>query len=178
MGLFDRFKKQGQEKTASPEIEGPYLEFDSFPFKLAVTQVLMYDLRLLGEPYLGGDAFMERYGSDLETVSDEVSIQRLLPHIKEAEAYFKELKIPAALAGHIEKLYVGEELEIYYQINPQWGDFDKYFENGKAFDITEITEREVRQFPSLKEFLFNMPNDPPEELLRQLNQWGIHSVAP
>lgn len=50
MGLFDRFKKQGQEKTASPEIEGPYLEFDSFPFKLAVTQVLMYDLRLLGEP--------------------------------------------------------------------------------------------------------------------------------
>lgn len=121
---------------------------------------------------------MERYGSDLETVSDEVSIQRLLPHIKEAEAYFKALKIPAALAGHIEKLYVGEELEIYYQINPQWGDFDKYFENGKAFDITEITEREVRQFPSLKEFLFNMPNDPSEELLRQLNQWGIHSIAP
>jgi len=169
MGLFDRFRKQ--EKTAEPQ--GPYLEFDSFPFKLAVTQVLMYDLHLLGEPYHGGDAYMERCADDLETVSDEASIQRLLPHIEEAEAYFKELKVPAALAGHIEKLYVGEELEIYYQINPQWEDFDEYFQDGKAFDITELTEREVRQFPNLKEFFFNMPNDPPEALLHQLRQWGI-----
>jgi len=173
MGLFDRFKKQGRGEAASPVPEGPYLEFDSLPFKLAVTQVLMYDLRLLGEPYLGGDAYMERYKDDLETVSDEVSIQRLLPHIEEAEAYFRALKIPAALAGHIEKLYVGEELEIYDQINPQWGDFDEYFQNGKSFDITEVTEREVRQFPNLKGFFFNMTNDPPEALLRRLNQWGI-----
>jgi len=150
MGLFDRFRKQ--EKAASLEPEGPYLEFDSFPFKLAVTQVLMYGLRLLGEPYRGGDDYMERYAADLETVSDEVSIQRLLPHIEEAEAHFQALKIPAALAGHIEKLYVGEELEIYCQINPQWGDFDEYFQDGRAFDITEVTEREVRQFPNLKEF--------------------------
>lgn len=177
MGLFDRFQKKGRKETASLEPVGPYLEFDSFPFKLAVTQVLMYDLRLLGEPYRGGDDYMERYADDLETVSDEVSIQRLLPHIEEAEAYFKALKIPAALAGYIERLYVGEELDIYYQINPQWGDFDEYFEDGKAFDVTEVTEREIKQFPNLKEFFFNMYNDPPEELLRQLSRWGIHTTA-
>ncbi len=44
----------------------------------------MYDLRLLGEPYWGGDAYMERCAEVLETVSNEVSIRRLLPHIGEA----------------------------------------------------------------------------------------------
>ena len=68
---------------------------------------------------------------------------------------------------------MGEELEIYYQINPQWGDFDEYFEDGKAFDITAVTERELKQFPHLKQFVFNMFHDPPEELIQQLNQWGI-----
>ena len=144
------------------------MEFDNFPFKLAVVQVLMYDLGLLGEPYRGGDSYMDRCKEDLATVSDEISIQRLLPHIQEAEAYFRELRIPAALAGRIQKLYVGEELEIYYQINPQWEDFDEYFESGRAFDITAVTEREIRQLPNLRELIFNMPNAPPEELLRQL----------
>ncbi|MBD5147891.1 MAG: hypothetical protein HDT19_03770 [Oscillibacter sp.] len=169
MGLFDRWKKREPPPTSG----GAYLEFDSFPFKLAVAQVLMYDLGLLGEPYRGGDEYMKRYEPDLETVSGEVSIQRLLPHIEEAEAYFRALNIPAALADRVEKLYVGEELEIYYQINPQWGDFDEYFEDGKAFDITAVTEREIKQFPHLKQFVFNMFHDPPEELIQQLNQWGI-----
>ena len=168
MGLFDRLKK----KAPAPPDQGPYLEFDSFPFKLAVTQVLMYDLRLLGEPYRGGDAFMEKYADDLETVPEEEAVRRLLPHVKEAEAYFKALQIPASLADRVEKLYVGEELDIYYQINPQWGDF-ACFEDGDAFDIKEITEKEIGQFPRLKEFLFNMYHDPPEALLRQLRRRGI-----
>ena len=65
-----------------------------------------------------------------------------------------------------------EELDIYYQINPQWGDFD-CFEDGAAFDIKDITEREIRQFTNLKAALFfNMYHDPPEELIRKLEGWG------
>lgn len=36
-----------------------YIEFDNLPFKLAVAQVLMYDLKLLGEPYSGGDEYFK-----------------------------------------------------------------------------------------------------------------------
>lgn len=171
MGLFGSWRRKAPEEPVPPA-EERYLEFDSFPFKLAVVQELMYEQKLLGEPYRGGDAFMERYAGDLETVSEEVAIQRLLPHIEEAERYFKELKIPASLAGKIKSLYVGEELDVYYQINPQWGDFD-CFEDGDAFDIKDITEREIRQFPNLKAvLLFNMYHDPPEALIRKLEGWG------
>lgn len=169
--LFGSWRRPAPEKPAPPK-EERYLEFDNFPFKLAVIQELMYEQKLLGEPYRGGDKFMERYAGDLETVSEEMSIQRLLPHIAEAEAYFQELKVPASLADRVEKLYVGEELDIYYQINPQWGDFD-CFEDGAAFDIKDITEREIRQFPNLKEvLLFNMYHDPPEALIQKLEGWG------
>ena len=67
---------------------------------------------------------------------------------------------------------MGEELDVYYQINPQWGDFE-CFEDGDAFDIKDISQREIRQFPNLKEVLFfNMYHDPPEELIRKLEGWG------
>ena len=172
MGLFGNWRRKAPEESVPPAEEERYLEFDSFPFKLAVVQELMYEQKLLGEPYRGGDAFMERYAGDLETISEETALQRLLPHIEEAEAYFRALKIPASLAGQIKSLYVGEELDIYYQINPQWGDFD-CFEDGAAFDIKDITEREIRQFPNLKEALFfNMYHDPPEALLQKLEGWG------
>ena len=170
--LFSSWRRPAPEKPAPPK-EERYLEFDNLPFKLAVIQALMYEQKLLGEPYRGGDKFMERYAGDLETVSEEMSIQRLLPHIAEAEAYFQELKVPASLADRVEKLYVGEELDIYYQINPQWSDFDEYFEDGRAFDITAITERELEQFPRLKEFIFNMYHEPPEALIQQLHRRGI-----
>ena len=167
--LFGSWRRKAPEPAPQEE---RYLEFDSFPFKLAVVQELMYERRLLGEPYRGGDAFMERYAGDLETVSEEEAIRRLLPYIAEAEAYFRELKIPAGLAGEIKGLYVGEELDVYYQINPQWGDFD-CFEDGAAFDIKDITEREIRQFPNLKAvLLFNMYHDPPEALIQKLEGWG------
>lgn len=75
--------------------------------------------------------------------------------------------------GHVTKLYVGEELEVYYQINPQWMDFDEYFEDGKDFDITDISERELRQFPNLTSITFNMYHAPSEELVEKLKSWEI-----
>ena len=81
MGLFGNWRRKAPEESVPPAEEERYLEFDSFPFKLAVVQELMYEQKLLGEPYRGGDAFMERYAGDLETVSEETALQRLLPHI-------------------------------------------------------------------------------------------------
>ena len=38
-------------------MENEFLEFDNFPFKLMVIEVLMYDLKLFGESYKGMDEF-------------------------------------------------------------------------------------------------------------------------
>lgn len=62
---------------------------------------------------------------------------------------------------------------MYYQINPQWMDFDEYFEDGKDFDITDISERELRQFPNLTSITFNMYHAPSGELVEKLRSWGI-----
>lgn len=76
------------------------------------------------------------------------------------------------------ELYSGEELDIYYQINPQWLDFDDYFDDGKDFDITDISEREIRQFPNLKKITFNMYHAPSEELIQKIIGWGIEVNLP
>ena len=69
MGLLDRFKRNTMPAEA-------FLVFDNLPFKLAVTQKLMYEQKLLGEKYRGGDEYFERY-SDAAEVSEEESVARL-----------------------------------------------------------------------------------------------------
>ena len=170
MGFFDRLKKKDK-----PE-EG-YLTFDHAPFKLAVMQVLMYDQALLGDKYTGGDGYFERY-ADAAEVSEEESLKRLEPCIEAGMRFFRDFPVPRSLAERVTRLYLGEENEIYYQINPQWEDFDEYFEDGRAFDITDISEREIRQFPNLKAIVFNLYHEPPEELVRKLESWGIEVTFP
>lgn len=153
-------------------MEDEYLVFDNLPFKLAVIEVLMYELKLLGEPYNGADEFFERYRADIDTVSDEVVIGRLEEYIERGTKYFTELKIPRSLAPKIRYLYTGEEMNVYGNINPLWLDFEE-FDDGAMFAITDISEREIKQFPNLEGIIFNMYLDPPEELLRKLEGWGI-----
>lgn len=152
--------------------DGELLEFDNLPFKLTVIEVLMYQLKLLGEPYNGCNEYFGKYKSDYATVSDEESIKRLQPFIERGTKFFTELKIPRSLAPKIRYLYTGEEMNVYGNINPQWLDFTE-FEDGAAFQITDISEREIKQFPNLKGITFNMYLDPPDELLRKLEDWGI-----
>lgn len=153
-------------------MEGEFLVFDNLPFKLTVIEVLMYELKLLGEPYNASDEFFERYAEDYLTVSEEEALRRLDEYIERGMRYFTELKIPRLLAPKIHYLYTGEEMSVYGSINPQWLDFEKY-EDGAMFAITDISEREIKQFPNLKGITFNMYLDPPEELLRRLEGWNI-----
>ena len=153
-------------------MESEFLVFDNLPFKLTVIEVLMYDLKLLGEPYNAADEFFERYKSDYLTVSEEESLRRLDEYIERGTKFFTELKIPRSLAPKIRFLYTGEEMSVYGNINPQWLDWEKY-EDGATFAVTDISEREIKQFPNLEGFTFNMYLDPPEELLRKLEGWGI-----
>lgn len=183
MGLLDRFRKttapreKPLQNTAPREKEhrskapaGGFLVFDNLPFKLAVAQKLMYEQGLLGAKYQGGDEYFERY-DDVEEVSEEESLARLKPYITRGSAFFHGLNIPSSMASEITELYVGEELEIYFQINPQWLDFDGCFE--KDFDITAVSEREVRQFPNLRSVTFDMYHTPPEALVERLRGFGI-----
>lgn len=153
-------------------MEGEFLVFDNLPFKLTVIEVLMYELKLLGEPYNASDEFFERYAEDYLTVSEEEALRRLDEYIERGTRYFTELKLPRSLAPQIHYLYTGEEMSVYGNINPQWLDFEKY-EDGAMFAITDISEREIKQFPNLKGITFNMYLDPPEELLRRLEGWNI-----
>lgn len=151
---------------------GTYLIFDNYPFKLAVIQQLMYEADLLGSKYNGGDQYFEAYG-DVSDVSERVSIDRLMPYIEQGNHFFESLNIPRALADKVTKLYVGEELDVYYHINPQWLDFEEYFDDGADFDILAISERELKQFPNLKSIVFNMYHTPPDALITQLEESGI-----
>ncbi len=153
-------------------MESEFLVFDNFPFKLTVIQVLMYELKLLGEPYNGCDEYFERYKADYITVSEEESLKRLEEYIERGTKLFTDLKIPCSLAPKIRYLYTGEEMNVYGNINPQWLDWEKY-DDGAMFAITDISEREIKQFPNLVGFTFNMYISPPEELLRKLEGWGI-----
>lgn len=153
-------------------MESEFLVFDNLPFKLTVIEVLMYRLKLLGEPYDAMDEFFERYKDDYLTVSDEEALRRLEENIERGAKYFTELKIPRALASKIHYLYTGEEMNVYGNINPQWLDWEQY-EDGAMFAVTDISEREIKQFPNLEGITFNMYLDPPEELLRKLEGWNI-----
>lgn len=147
------------------------MAFDNLPFKLMVAEVLMYDLKLLGEPYNAIDEYFERYKADY-AASEEISVRRLKEYIKRGTSFFTELKIPRSLAPKIHFLYTGEEMSVYANINPQWLDWTA-FEDGAMFAVTDITEREIKQFPNLEGIMFNMYLKPPEELLRKLKNWNI-----
>jgi len=165
LNIFGKKKVQDNEE---------FLKFDNYQFKLLVIQVLMYEKKILTPEYLGGDQFFEN-NQDLDDISEKEAISRLEKHIQNANVYFQSLKIPRSMAKEIDSLFNGEELDVYYNINPQWLDYDEYFEDGKMFDVTDISEQEIKQFPNLKRIVFNMYHDAPASLIEKLHKWGINT---
>lgn len=113
------------------------LHFDNLNFKLAIIQVLMYDLKLLNpefDIYDFADSYKEE---DIDTDSDTV--------IEPAMNFFKNLQIPKRLAPYVKTIYMDGGNDVYMNIIPQWDGEDE------SFDLNEIILTELQQFPNLKE---------------------------
>ena len=120
-------------KVDSEEI----LYFDHLNFKLAVIQVLMYDLEVL-KPSFDIYDYADQYSEEeLDTESMEV--------IKPALDYFEALSIPKKYADQVKEIYMDGGNEIYMNIIPQWDGEDE------TFDLNELSLSELQQFPNLKE---------------------------
>ena len=116
--------------------ESDILHFDTLNFKLAIIQVLMYDLHLL-KPEFDLYDFADQYqGEKIDTDSDTI--------IEPALNFFKEMEIPKKLAPYVEMLYMDGGNDLYMNIIPQWDGEDD------SFDLNEITLAELQQFPNLK----------------------------
>lgn len=135
----------GRENTAgkesalpsfTKESESDILHFDTLNFKLAIIQVLMYDLHLLKSEFDIYD-FADHYeGEKIDTDSDII--------IEPAMNFFKEMEIPKNFAPYVEMLYMDGGNDVYMNIIPQWDGEDD------SFDLNEITLEELQQFPNLK----------------------------
>ena len=115
---------------------GTVLHFDNLNFKLAIIQVLMYDLHLL-KPEFNIYDFADQYkGEKIDTDSCTI--------IEPAMNFFKEMEIPKNFAPYVEMLYMDGGNDVYMNIIPQWDGEDD------SFDLNEITLEELQQFPNLK----------------------------
>lgn len=113
------------------------LYFDNLNFKLAIIQVLMYDLKLLNPAFDICD-FADSYREEeIDTDSDTV--------IEPAMNFFENLQVPKRLAPYVETIYMDGGNDVYMNIIPQWDGEDE------SFDLNEITLTELQQFPNLKE---------------------------
>ena len=137
--VIGRENTDGKESVLTSfheENEGDILHFDTVNFKLAIIQVLMYDLHLLKPEFYLYD-FAEQYqGENIDTDSDTI--------IEPALNFFKEMEIPKKLAPYVEMLYMDGGNDMYMNIIPQWDGEDD------SFDLNEITLAELQQFPNLK----------------------------
>lgn len=130
----------------------PCLIFDTFNFKLAVIQELMYNQEVL-KPYFDIYDYMifKKAHWNLETDKN----------VRAAVSFFKELPIPASLAGLVKEINMDGSDEIYMQIAPEWDGRDE------RFDFRKVTKSEMEQFPNLKKMLI-FGNERDAESLRKV----------
>ena len=112
------------------------LQFENLNLKLAVIQVLMYDLNLL-KPRFDIYGFADEH-KELEINTDSYTV------IEPALNFFRELSIPREFAQYVEKIDMDGGNEVYMNIIPQWDGEDE------CFDLNNLTSSEIRQFPNLK----------------------------
>jgi hypothetical protein len=111
------------------------LVFDTYNFKLAVINELMYN-QLVLKPYFEIYDYMAFKKAHWNLETDK--------NIRAAVKYFKELPVPARFADLVAKIEMDGSDEIYMQIAPEWDGRDD------RFDFHKLTEREISQFRNLK----------------------------
>ena len=154
--------KASSDKWKLPQPVGEQLVFEHLPFKLAVVQELMYGQGLL-KPVFDVHDFARDYAAreiDPDDYYDEM--------IPEVEAWFAALPIAKSLAAHVQRLYFDGGNDIYLQLIPQWDGEDE------QFNVTELSEQELAQFPKLREVVGSHWLSP--EVIALLQRRGVAVV--
>lgn len=129
--------KRKSQKSSQKVVQEKYLLFDNLNFKLAIIQVLMYDLEIL-KPAFDIYNFAEEFSElDIDTESTEL--------IEPALDYFKNLQIPQKYANQVKEIDMDGGNEIFMNLIPQWDGEDN------IFDLNEVSLVELKQFPNLKQ---------------------------
>lgn len=114
------------------------LVFDTFNFKLAVINELMYNQEVL-KPYFDIYDYMAFKKAHWNLETDK--------NVRAAVNYFKELPIPVRLADYVTEINMDGSDEVYMNIAPEWDGRDE------RFDFNSLTETEIKQFKNLKKIL-------------------------
>ena len=129
--------KHERESYKLKETDEEVLRFDNINFKLAIIQVLMYDLEVLKPVFNIFDFAEEVIELNIDTESMEI--------IQPALDYMINLPKPKKYAEQVQEIYMDGGNEIYMNLIPQWDGEDD------GFDLNEVSLKELRQFPNLKQ---------------------------
>lgn len=133
--VYDPIKTEITQNYAIQNTDEACLVFDTFNFKLAVINELMYEQEIL-KPHFDIYEYMDFKKTYLNLETGE--------NVMAAVKFFEELPIPVTYADKVTKICMDGGDEIYQNIAPSWDGEDE------RFDIDTVTERKLRQFPNLK----------------------------
>ncbi|OFP42181.1 hypothetical protein HMPREF2987_08275 [Streptococcus sp. HMSC067H01] len=136
ISYFPEIKRE-REGYKLKETDEELLYFENIAFKLAIIQVLMYDLEVLKPVFNIFDFAEESSELNIDTESMEI--------IQPALEYMMNLPIPKKYAEQVQEIYMDGGNEIYLNLIPQWDGEDD------SFDLNEVSLKELRQFPNLKQ---------------------------
>ena len=128
--------KHERESYKLKETDEEVLSFENINFKLAIIQVLMYDLEVLKPIFNIFDFAEEASELNIDTESMEI--------IQPALDYMINLPIPKKYAEQVQEIDMDGGDEIYMNLIPQWDGEDN------SFDLNEVSLKELQQFPNLK----------------------------
>jgi hypothetical protein len=104
--------------------------FKDINFKLAVIQVLMYEMEVL-EPKFDLTDFVKNH----KTRQIDLATEGLYETIPEALAYFEALHIPNELLALVEEIYQDGGNEIHFELVRQWDGEDDLFNITSTDDL-------------------------------------------
>ncbi len=136
------------------------LEFADLNFKLAVTQVLMYDMGLVLPKFCLRE-FVKTHGA--RRISIDADGYNIIPEVL---SWFQELVIPVRFAKDVTEIYQDGN-EIYRQIFPFWdGECD-------SFNIRSVDD--AKHFPNLKSVTTFFDDDEANGIVSKFNAIGIQA---
>ena len=136
ISYFPEIKRE-RESFKLKETDEEVLHFDNINFKLAIIQVLMYDLEVLKPVFNIFDFAEEASELNIDTESMEM--------IQPALDYMINLPIPKKYSEQVQEIDMDGGNEIYMNLIPQWDGEDD------SFDLNEVSLKELQQFPNLKQ---------------------------